>query len=296
MTNKITCLIGVDGGGTGTRVVVADRDGVAYAQGSAGASGLRNGAEFAWNSVITAIQCAFESIHQPCPPWSAVAIGLGLAGVHNKQWAAEFEQKNPGFAALRLETDAYTTLLGAHQGAPGSIVAIGTGSVGESLSKDGVRCEVGGWGFPCGDEAGGAWLGFHAINHLQQVLDGRASGSAFSDAVFQHCGARREALFSWLASASQGSYAQLAPMVVAHAAQEKNPAALQIMQNAAQEIIRIALALDQSQALPVALCGGLAQSYIPYLSATLAGRLVKPHGDSSAGALLMIKNELESNS
>ncbi|PRC94501.1 BadF/BadG/BcrA/BcrD ATPase family protein [Solimicrobium silvestre] len=289
MTNKITYLIGVDGGGTGTRVAVADCNGIELARGSAGPSGLINGADFAWNSILSAITAAFLSVDKAVPAFSQMAIGLGLAGVHNKQWAALFAEKNPGFARLELATDAYTTVLGAHQGCPGGMVAIGTGSVGEALLADGSRCEVGGWGFPCGDEAGGAWLGLRAVNHVQQVVDGRAQGSAFSDAVIKHCGGNRDGLFAWLAAANQGSYAQLAPLVIVHANQEDNPVVEQIMQEAGLEIVKIALALDKTNTLPIALCGGLAKSLEKYLPASLLNRIVPPHGDSAAGALLLIK-------
>jgi len=293
MKNTIDYLIGVDGGGTGTRVLVSNATGIELARGSAGPSGLINGADFAWNSILDAIGKAFLSIQITVPDLTTMAIGLGLAGVHNKQWATNFSDKNPGFARLRLETDAFTTLLGAHQGQPGIIVAIGTGSVGEALSKDGVRCEVGGWGFPCGDEAGGAWIGLRAINHLQQVIDGRMPVSNFSEALLEHCGGDRDAVFNWLAKANQGSYAQIAPMVATFANQKLNPEAILIMQNAAKEIVKIALALDQTHTLPVALCGGLAQSFNRYLPASLLNRVVPSHGDSAAGALLLIKNALD---
>ena len=292
MMSKINYLIGVDGGGTGTRVAIADCNGVELARGTAGASGLRNGADFAWNSILKAIDSAFRSVSLECPELAQMAIGLGLAGVHNKQWAATFLDKNPGFAQISLETDAYTTLLGAHQGQPGGIVAIGTGSVGESIAFDGTRIEVGGWGFPCGDEAGGAWLGLRAVNHLQQVIDGRAVSSAFSEAIFKHCGGHRDAVFNWLAVANQGSYAQLAPIVVDFSIQENYPVVADIMQAAAQEIVKIAQALDATNTLPIALCGGLALSFKKYLPAALISRLVTAHGDSTAGGLLLIKKTL----
>jgi glucosamine kinase len=297
MAKQIDYLIGVDGGGTGTRVVVADSAGVTLARGSAGPSGLINGAAFAWQSILTAIQDAFTSIGRPrsIPDLATIGIGLGLAGVHNKQWAANFAAANPGFASLRLETDAFTTLLGAHRGQAGIIVAIGTGSVGESLSQSGVRCEVGGWGFPCGDEAGGAWLGFNAINHLQQVVDGRVPGNAFADALLAHCGGSRDAVFNWLASANQGGYAQIAPLVVDFANQKMTPDAIRIMQSGASEVVKIALALDSTQTMPIALCGGLAQSYQQYLPAAFLNRLVPAHGDSAAGALILIQQALEHN-
>ena len=47
--------------------------------------------------------------------------------------------------------------------------SLGTGSVGEIKLADGRHVEVGGWGFPAGDEASGAWMGLRAINHVQQV-------------------------------------------------------------------------------------------------------------------------------
>jgi glucosamine kinase len=293
MLNDITHLIGVDGGGTGTRVAIADLDGNELARAHAGPSGLINGIENAWASIINAINDAFAHLDRPMPAFSQMAIGLGLAGIHNKQWAAHFAEKNPGFALMQLETDAYATLLGAHQGVPGGIIAIGTGSVGEALLLDGTRCEVSGWGFPSGDEASGAWIGLRAANYAQQVLDGRVEGSEFAQAVIQHCGGHRDAMFAWLAAANQGSYAQLAPLVIAHADQ-KNPVAEKILNEAGMEIMKMVSALDPTHLLPIALCGSLAQPLKPYLSAHLLDRLVVPKADAVAGALLLIKTRLDS--
>jgi len=140
-------LIGVDGGGTGTRVrIERAADGIELARGSAGPSGLLHGAGKAWAAVQAGIDGAFAEAGVARPPLARLAIGLGMAGVHNKQWAAEFTAQNPGFGAIKVETDAFCTLLGAHRGACGAIIALGTGSVGEALLADGTRREVGGWG------------------------------------------------------------------------------------------------------------------------------------------------------
>eukprot|EP01032_Pedospumella_encystans_P022493 gene22493-25488_t len=172
----IEFLIGVDGGGSGTRVRLMRANGAALGEGDSGPSGLLHGIKNAWSSVEDAAAKAFKASGLDYPARERIAIGLGLAGVHNRQWAANFVAANPGYAAVALETDAYTTVLGAHQGQPGAIIALGTGSVGEILLADGSRKEVGGWGFPAGDEAGGAWIGLRAISHIQQVIDGRAEG------------------------------------------------------------------------------------------------------------------------
>ncbi|WP_211444379.1 BadF/BadG/BcrA/BcrD ATPase family protein [Collimonas humicola] len=301
----IEYLIGVDGGGTGTRVRLARNDGgaaVLLATGSGGPSGLMHGVEAAWSAVLEALQGAFSSAGLVRPALDRMAIGLGLAGVNNKQWAAEFSASNPGFRDTVIETDAFTTLVGAHQGRPGVIIAIGTGSVGEVLTAEGKRREVGGWGFPASDEAGGAWLGMRAITHAQHVLDGRAAGSDFARALIHFCdrsnqarGARfdshRDSMFAWLAGASQTSYAQLAPLVIEHAASDA--AARQLMLAAGQEVARIAASLDPDGQLPIALCGGLAAHLQPYLPEPLLALVVKPHADAAAGALRLIDQRLK---
>ena len=298
----IEYLIGVDGGGTGTRVRVvraANDDGTVLALGKGGPSGLMHGVEQAWSTVLETLNLAFSSAGLVRPALEKMAIGLGLAGVNNRQWAAEFSAKNPGFREAVVETDAFTTLVGAHQGNPGVIIAIGTGSVGEVLTADGMRREVGGWGFPASDEAGGAWLGMRAITHAQQVLDGRAPGSEFARALLHFCGrantvhfdSHRDSMFAWLANASQTSYAQLAPIVVAYAGQDR--AARQIMLSGGQEVARIAAALDPAGQLPIALCGGLAEHLQAYLPAQLLALVVKPHADAAAGALRLIDERLK---
>jgi glucosamine kinase len=283
-------LIGVDGGGTGTRVRVARSgappDDASLAQGISGPSGLGLGIPHAWAAVQEAIGAAFASIGMAPPAPGRIALGLGMAGVHNRLWAQAFVAADPGHAALVLETDAFTTLLGAHGGAPGAIVAIGTGSVGEALYADGTRREVGGWGFPAGDEAGGAWIGLRAINHAQQVVDGRRPPSALSNAVIHACGGARDAMQAWLGQATQTTYASLAPLVLRHA---DDPAASAILQAAGAEAAAIAQALDAGGALPLALCGGLGTALRAWLPPQLAARTRAPRGDSADGALRMVR-------
>lgn len=291
----IDYFIGVDGGGTGTRVRLARADGTELAQGAGGPSGLGLGIARAWDAIQQAIAAAFAASGVPqAPPdriaYAHVAIGLGLAGVHNKQWAAEFAAANPGYAALRLETDGFTTLMGAHGGAPGAIVAIGTGSVGEVLFADGTRREVGGWGFPAGDEASGGWIGLRAIGHIEQVLDGRRAGSAFADSVIEACGGHRDAIQVWLGKATQTAYAGLAPLVLRHA---EDPVARAILLEAGLEVAAIAHALDPEATLPLALCGGLGTALRDFLPAALLARTTAPQGDSAAGALRMIMEQIQ---
>ncbi|WP_426110784.1 BadF/BadG/BcrA/BcrD ATPase family protein [Massilia sp. PWRC2] len=288
----IDYLIGVDGGGSGTRVRLARADGTELSQGRAGPSGLALGIAAAWAAVDAAVNAAWAGAGLSAAPRASIAIGLGLAGVHHKGWAADFIAADPGYGAIVLDTDASTTLLGAHGGAAGVIVAIGTGSVAQALLADGSVREAGGWGFPAGDEASGGWMGLRAVSLAERVLDGRAAPSAFAQQLIDACGGSRDAIFRWLGQATQTSYASLAPIVVAHAASDS--AARAILDAAAAEVAALAHALDPAGVLPLALCGGLGASLRAYLPPPLAARCQAPRGDAASGALRLIAAHLDS--
>ncbi|CAB5279004.1 BadF/BadG/BcrA/BcrD type ATPase [Burkholderia multivorans] len=273
--------IGIDGGGTGTRAVLADRHGRELAQGRGGPSGLGLGIERAWASIAAACADAFTCAGLAFD-WAQCALGCGLAGVNNAAWLAAFRAQAP-LAALAIESDAYTTVLGAHGGAPGLIVALGTGSIAAALDADGACRIAGGFGFPSGDEASGAWLGMRALAYAQQALDGRAPRDAFAEALLAETGARdRDALVQWSCDANQTVYARLAPIVFAH---RSHPVAHALIAQAGDEIGKMIDALDPGQTLPVALCGGLADALAPAVPARHAARLRAPLEDSAHGAL-----------
>lgn len=286
----IEYLIGVDGGGSGTRVRLARPDGAELARASGAPSSLAHGIEAAWAAIEAAVAQAFANAAVVRPGHDKLAIGLGLAGASTRQRGPIFLDRNPGYAAIVLETDAYTTLLGAHGGLPGAVVAIGTGSVGAVLQADGQRREVGGWAFPAGDEGGAAWMGQRAMNHAQQTLDGRARPSPLSKAVIAACGGDGDALRGWIAAAGQTGYAKLAALVLEHGTDD--PAAGAILYEAGFQVAQIAHALDPAEQLPLALCGGLAAPLANYLPYDLRERLSPPADDSAGGALQLIRRHL----
>ncbi|WP_175769292.1 BadF/BadG/BcrA/BcrD ATPase family protein [Burkholderia cenocepacia] len=273
--------IGIDGGGTGTRAVLADRHGRELAQGRGGPSGLGLGIERAWASIGAACADAFTQAGLAFD-WSQCALGCGLAGVNNAAWLAAFRAQAP-LGALAIESDAYTTAVGAHGGAPGLIVALGTGSIAAALDAAGACRIAGGFGFPSGDEASGAWLGVRALAYAQQALDGRVPRDAFATALLAETGAQdRDALVQWSCDANQTIYARLAPIVFAH---RTHPVARALIAQAGDEIGKMIDALDPQHALPVALCGGLADALAPAVPARHAARLRAPLDDSAHGAL-----------
>lgn len=287
----IEYLIGVDGGGTGTRVSLARPDGVLLGQGQAGPSALGQGIGQAWTHIMQATTAAFAAAQLPLPAWHVCAMGAGLSGVSHRPWAEAFHTQNPGFAHLTLESDAYTMLLGAHAGQPGAIVAAGTGSVGEVLRADGSRFQVSGWGFPVGDEGSGAWLGLRAMALAQQAWDHRVVSGPLTQGIETICGNTRESLQAWCANARQFEYAQLAQYVFETA--PVDPAADSLLNEAAAALQSIAQALDPGQSLPLSLCGSIGQRLQIRLPANTRERCVSPRFDAPYGALLLIKTAME---
>ena len=285
-------LVGVDGGGSGTRALLARPDGAVIGDGQAGPSGLSRGIAPAWQAIESATLRAFESAGLRPADWRDCALGAGLAGASHQPWHDAFLAANIGFARIALDHDSFTMLLGAHGGGPGAIVAAGTGSVGEALRADGSRRTLGGWGFPIGDEGSGAWLGWHAVRHAQAALDGRASAGPLARHVWQVCGGDHGALLEWCRSAGQFEYAQLAPAVFGAEGDDVHAAAL--LASAVTELEALALALDPEGALPLAVSGSVGRRLAPRFSAALRSRCVELAQGADAGALILIRRALES--
>lgn len=292
MKSKIKYLIGVDGGGSGTRVKVSHYNEVTPIAAAEGApSALGQGVEKAWRSIMKTIAQAFANENMSVPMLSECAIGLGLSGANNILWKNEFYLRNPGFQKILVDTDGYTTLLGAHNGLPGVIVAVGTGSVGMVMRPDGERKSVSGWGFPSGDEASGAWMGIKAAALAQKTFDGRRMPSALCEAIKKQCGESPEAFLQWLGSAQQNAFATLAPLIFESATRDRE--AYELLIEAGREIALMVHSLDPKGELPLSICGRLGEALIAFVPEDIRRRHRSAHGDSTMGALHLIGQSLK---
>ena len=122
-------LVGVDGGGTGTRVRLSDVHGQLLGQGWAGPSALGQGIAQAWRHIQTAVQEAAAKAGIERLPLAEAAIGLGLSGAGVTAQAQAFIAQQPGYAHIELANDGTTSVIGAHAGRPGGVIAAGTGTV-----------------------------------------------------------------------------------------------------------------------------------------------------------------------
>lgn len=131
-------VIGIDGGGTYTRIMAADTDGrvVAYAE-----HGCCNPNKdpLAKQNVHAAIR---DMLEQTEPHGRIAALFAGLAGLDGPKdlsWAEAFTDY-PGLACSKWhENDAVVAHAGAHLTEPGIIAISGTGSIVFGISESGQR-------------------------------------------------------------------------------------------------------------------------------------------------------------
>ncbi len=273
--------VGIDGGGTSTRAVVADAGGQLLGRGESGASALNQGVDQAWRHIAEAI----ERAGVPGLQLRDCALGLGLSGTGVPAQLQAFAAADPGLARFSLVTDGFAGLLGAHGGQPGALLISGTGSVAEALLEDGAHRMTGGWGWQIGDEGSGAWLGQQAMKIAQAAFDGRAPRGPLADSVYALTGGSRKELLAFCAQAGQGGYASLARLVFE--AEASDSAAAALLDAAARALDALATALHPT--LPLALAGSIALRLAPRLGPALQSRRVEPKGDAVAGALWLIQ-------
>lgn len=239
--------LGIDGGGSGCRAVLADATGSVLARAEAGPANIAT--DYA-GALAQLRDLADRVIGER--PFEQVRAVLGLAGA-NLSGAADRLAAELPFRA-RVVQDVTTSVRGALGPADGIVAAIGTGSVFARQVGGEIRA-IGGWGLRLGDEASGAWIGRAILQRITRIFDGYVAPSPLAARIAGELGGA-PGIVQFSLSARPADYAALAPRVLA-AAQEGDSAAIFVME-AAREEIRAAIAqLQPRTALPVTWIGGL---------------------------------------
>jgi glucosamine kinase len=275
--------IGVDGGGTGCRVAIADRAGNVLGRGSGGPANIATNLEEAARNIVKSITAAARDITAESTIYYHSTAVLGLAGANVGDHAERLKERL-GFARCEIVSDAQTSLNGALAGMDGTGAMIGTGSVFASRIRGRFR-QLGGWGFQLGDQAGGAWIGRNALEAALLSYDGIKAGSDLTETLLKHFGGAAQ-ITEFGRKASPSEYAALAPMVLA-AASEGDMMGLEIFGNASDYIAKAIETVSYDKKLPITLIGGLSTGFGPFLPESLKARLVPAKGNALDGALRM---------
>jgi glucosamine kinase len=280
-------FLGVDAGGSHCRARVADADGRVIGSAEAGPGNTRMGIDPLYRRLrdVTADALRVAGIAER--DWGKVAAGMGIAGIRRPGMSKALAALDFPFASLAFDSDAAIANLGAHQGADGAILVLGTGSIGFG-QVNGHRFTVGGYGFPISDEGSGAALGLSAVRHALRAMDGRTKRTLLSREIAERFGHETMRAIAWMDRATPADYASFAPLVMDYA-EAGDEIALSIVEDAVLHVERFILTIFARGAPRLALVGGLSVRLRPWLRVRTAERLSEPLGDPVSGALLLAR-------
>lgn len=294
-------VVGVDGGGTKTRAVVADESGRSLADVEGPASAVKPGQAERSAQVIAetvALALGAAAMSQVVP--KVVCVGVAGVGRENERqalWQA-LAAREIGEEIL-VHADATVALDDAFGDGPGVLLIAGTGSVAFGRGPTGTVARCGGWGPSIGDEGSGAWIGRRALSVVTAAADGREPETALTGAVLTAAQVNEVSeLIAWASSATPAMLGTLAPAVMSEA-EAGDLRANALLSLAVEELMLHIRALarqlfmDERASVPVALTGGLLKRGQPLrkrleqrMKSAVPGAAVQPGDvDAARGAV-----------
>lgn len=259
-------ILGIDGGGSKTRALLADRAGAVLGVGTAGSSNYQSaGFAAATGALQAAIADAFQQAGCESGRRAVTAACFGLSGVDRPDDQALFERwlgTQPIAERWTIVNDAELVLAAGTPDGWGAALICGTGSICFGRAPDGRTARAGGWGYLLGDEGSGYDIGVQALRLATQTADGRADADALLQMVLDEWQlAEPFALIGYVyrAEMTRATIAALARRVAA-LAERGDPYAQQIFDQAGHELGRLVAAVTRALDLdqpPLALGGGL---------------------------------------
>lgn len=243
-------VIGIDGGGTKTKAVLAKTNGEIFGIVQSGISNFqRVGSEGITEVCLDILKQLNQKLAIEKENIDHWALGLAGAGRIEDQKATCKAVEALGFEGkVSVQSDAYVALMGAFSGNPGLIVIAGTGSICFGLDESGQLHRSGGWGYLLGDEGSGFYIGHQSILAALKDQDGRGKQTILREKVEKSLGIEsidQIVRKMYIENSIQKEHiANLAPIVF-EAAAEGDEVALRIVHQTAAEISKMILAVGK---------------------------------------------------
>ncbi len=235
-------VIGVDGGGTKTRGILAAGNGEIVVEDIVGATNQHSvGFDTAKKNLFGLFDSLMDQIS--VSDSDVVGICIGLAGIDREEDAELFRkhiEERFSSAEVRAFNDSFIGLYGGCHQPYGLIVISGTGSVIYGRSKSGLEARAGGWGHILGDEGSGYDIGRSALVAVCNAYDGRIEPTKLTDLILDKLKLKSpEDLLSWILeiNADKSEVADLS-RIVHEAYKEGDYKAVEILNGAADELAK----------------------------------------------------------
>src|SRR6202158_3881410 len=173
-------VMGVDGGGSKTCVLVGTAEGEVLAAADGPKSAVAPGQAARSADVIAdLVTRALGEIAQPGAVFPRV-LYCGVAGtgrdeerraLHSALDAKELAEE------VVIDSDGLIAMYDAFDDRAGILLVVGTGSIAYGRSPAGEIVRCGGWGPTFGDEGSGGWIGRRALGIVAAASGGRGAGT-----------------------------------------------------------------------------------------------------------------------
>lgn len=176
-------IIGVDGGGTKTTAILANREGQIVAKKEVGPSNYQVAGKKKFKRlVLDIIDNLTGSSHIKKSEISKISLGLAGVGRENEKKEVHGILRDIGFDSI-VENDAVIALMGALGGKPGVVIIAGTGSIALGKNDKDEIARAGGWGYILGDEGSGFYIGKNALIYALKEYDGRGEKTILTEMI-----------------------------------------------------------------------------------------------------------------
>lgn len=288
--------VGIDAGGTRTRLVLADAEGVLVSATEAGPGNYQVLGADGLGQLIGELLEASGSAELP----EVLCAGVAGAGrLPEQEELREVLQRKKLARTVRIVTDARAALEGAHRGEPGVVCIAGTGSIVIGRNAEGHEARAGGWGPILGDEGSAHGLVMEGIRSVLHAIDGSGPETSLHDDLLAALGLADwneiiQAIYG--GGLSRDRIADACPVLFI-AARMHDEVALGVIQNGLSElgkqIATVARRLNLPSPVTVACSGGVFEEPDLLAAALGAGAadvemtLTKPQYEARFGALLL---------
>jgi len=276
-------VLGIDGGGTGCRAVIANEHGVELGSSTGGPANIMTDFHGARENIVQAARAALCDTGLTDIELSSLDSVIGVAGANVGNYRERMADSLP-FQNCHIENDSTIALHGALGADEGIIAAIGTGSIFVVQQKGNIRT-IGGWGHVVGDQASGVWLGKRLLHDTLLCYDGIYPESPLYRETMTRFNHSAESIVTFAKDATPTEFASLAKAVMDHV--EANDALAQRIVRSAIADIELILSKACDDKLPLCMLGSLGVRYQNFLSDPFRKRLRKPGGDAVSGAIAL---------
>ncbi|EPR14058.1 N-acetylglucosamine kinase [Ruminiclostridium papyrosolvens C7] len=243
--------IGIDGGGTKTKVLVKKSlTGDVLFEKKYPSTNYNNigvdGLEQVLKTIYTELAEKFGK-----EQLVNASLAMGAAGIDRPQDAAVYREalKIGGFdCSFEVFNDAYIALIGGNGGRNGALLITGTGSIAIGISSEGKEVRTGGWGYMTSDDGSGYKLGIKAVSAIMDHYDGIIEHTSLTDRVLNYYGINSPEDFMDLIyidkDFSIDKIAAIAP-IVQEEAERGDAAALDILNREIERLVAMITALSK---------------------------------------------------